>query len=111
MNDRTPATWDCGVGPVVVLVDSAFEPLIPKFMANRNKELATMTNAIATRDFETITQVAHGMKGVSGSYGFHDMTTIAGRMEQAAKAADEASIRQDLVVLASYLVRVEITYE
>ena len=30
------------------------------------------------------------MKGVSGSYGFHDMTTIAGRMEQAAKAADQA---------------------
>ncbi|GAB1724951.1 MAG: hypothetical protein GDA65_03255 [Nitrospira sp. CR1.1] len=111
MNDGTPATSDCGAGPVVVLVDSAFEPLIPKFMANRNKELVTMTAALATSDFATIRQVAHGMKGVSGSYGFHDMTTIAGRMEQAAKAADEASIRQDLVALASYLARVEITYE
>ena len=101
MSDLPPAPSDCGVGPVVVFVDSAFEPMIPKFMANRNKEVATMTDAIAQKDFDTIKQVAHGMKGVSGSYGFHDMTTIAGRVEQAAKAADEMSMRQDLVELAS----------
>lgn len=111
MSDLPPAPSDCGVGPVVVFVDSAFEPMIPKFMANRNKEVATMTDAITQKDFDTIKQVAHGMKGVSGSYGFHDMTTIAGRVEQAAKAADEVSIRQDLVALASYLARIEITYE
>ena len=111
MSDLNPAPSACGVGPVVVFVDSAFEPMIPKFMANRNKEVATMTDAIAKRDFDTIKQLAHGMKGVSGSYGFHDMTTIAGRVEQAAKAADEVSIRQDLVALSSYLARPEITYE
>jgi CheY-like chemotaxis protein/HPt (histidine-containing phosphotransfer) domain-containing protein len=108
---KESAKSGCEAGPVVVLVDSAFEPLIPTFMANRNKDITIMTDAIATRDFETIKQVAHGMKGVSGSYGFHAMTTIAGRVEQAAKAADEASIRQDLVALASYLTQVEIAYE
>jgi CheY-like chemotaxis protein/HPt (histidine-containing phosphotransfer) domain-containing protein len=108
---KESAKSGCDAGPVVVLVDSAFEPLIPTFMANRNKDITIMTDAIATRDFETIRQVAHGMKGVSGSYGFHAMTTIAGRVEQAAKAADEASIRQDLVALASYLTQVEIAYE
>lgn len=111
MSDRTPATPDCGTGPIPVFVDSAFEPLILTFMANRNKELVTMTDAIAKHDFGTIQHIAHGMKGVSGSYGFHDMTIIAGRVEQAAKAADEASIRQDLIALASYLARVEIAYE
>ncbi len=111
MSETMPASSDCGAGPVVVLVDSAFEPLIPKFMANRNKEVTTMSEAITKSDFETIRQVAHGMKGVSGSYGFHGMTTIAGRVEDAAKAADGASIRQDLVELKSYLARVEITYE
>ena len=39
------------------------------------------------------------------------MTTIAGRMEEAAKVANGTSIRQDLLELASYLTRVEITYE
>lgn len=111
MSDTIPPPSDCGAGSVVVIVDSAFEPLIPKFMANRNKEIGTMSEAIAQNDFETIRQVAHGMKGVSGSYGFHGMTILAGRMEEAAKAANGASIRQDLVELASYLKRVEITYE
>ena len=111
MSDMAPVTSSCGAGPIVVLVDSAFEPLIPKFMANRNKELATMTEALATSDFATIRQLANGMKGVSGSYGFHAMTTIAGRMEEAAKVANGTSIRQDLLELASYLTRVEITYE
>lgn len=39
------------------------------------------------------------------------MTTIAAEVEQAAKTADEATIRTHLAVLASYLARVEITYE
>ncbi len=111
MSDMTSATSRSGAGPVVVLVDSAFEPLIPKFMANRNKEVTTMSEPMAQSDFETIRQVAHGMKGVSGSYGFHGMTTIAGRVEDAAKAADGDSIRQDLVELKSYFARAEITYE
>ena len=108
---KESAKSGCSAGPVVVLVDSAFEPLIPKFMANRNKELVTMTEALASSDFAAIRQLAHGMKGVSGSYGFHAMTTIAGRMEEAAKVANGTSIRQDLLELASYLSRVEITYE
>jgi HPt (histidine-containing phosphotransfer) domain-containing protein len=110
MSEMIPVRSDGGGGPVVV-VDPAFEPLIPKFMANRNKEAATMIEALAENDFETITQVAHGMKGVSGSYGFHGMTTIAGRIEGAVKAADGASIHRHLVELASYLKRVEIIYE
>lgn len=51
------------------------------------------------------------MKGVSGSYGFPAMTVVATRLEQAAKATDERSIRTDLPILASYLERVEIVYE
>jgi HPt (histidine-containing phosphotransfer) domain-containing protein len=80
-------------------------------MTNRKKEVTTMTDALAQEDFDTIRKVAHGMKGVSGSYGFHAMTTVAARLEQAAKAAETGSIRGDLTALASYLERVEILYE
>lgn len=111
MSERTPASSDIGTGPIVVPVDSSFEPLIPKFMANRNREITVMADAVSTHDFDTIKRVAHGMKGVSGSYGFHGITTLAAHVEEAAKAADEASIRKDLATLASYLERVEIAYE
>ncbi len=111
MSEVTPASSDLESEPVVVHVDASFEPLIPKFMTNRKKELTAMTEAVSQRDFETIRKVAHGMKGVSGSYGFHAMTIVAARVEQAAKRADEVSIRNDLAALASYLERVDITYE
>ena len=111
MSEIPPPTSDVDTGPIVVLVDASFEPLIPKFMANRTKEITAMTDAVANHDFDTIKRVAHGMKGVSGSYGFHVMTTIAAHVEEAAKAADESSIRKTLATLASYLERVEITYE
>ncbi len=111
MSEMTSASSDLDSGPIVVLVDASFEPLIPKFMANRNKELTAMTAALLQGDFDAIMKAAHGMKGVSGSYGFHAMTTIAARMEQAAKTADETAIRNDLAILASYLGRVVTTYE
>lgn len=111
MSDVTSASSDLGSGPIIVHVDASFEPLIPKFMANRKKEITAMTEAVDQGDFETVRKVAHGMKGVSGSYGFPAMTVVATRLEQAAKAADERSVRADLPVLASYLERVEIVYE
>lgn len=111
MSEMTPASSDLESGPIAVQVDASFEPLIPTFMANRKKELTAMTEALVQGDFDTVRKAAHGMKGVSGSYGFHAMTTIAARMEQAAKTADETAIRNDLAIVASYLERVAITYE
>lgn len=111
MSDIAQTSSNLGSGPVVVHVDAAFEPLLPKFMTNRKKEITAMTDALAEGDFETVRKVAHGMKGVSGSYGFPEMTTVAARLEQAAKTTDGGSISRDLTALASYLDRVEIVYE
>jgi HPt (histidine-containing phosphotransfer) domain-containing protein len=111
MSEITHTSSNLGSGPVVVHVDAAFEPLLPKFMTNRKKEITTMTDALTAGDFEAVRKVAHGMKGVSGSYGFPEMTTVAARLEQAAKTADAGSIRNDLSLLASYLDRVEVVYD
>lgn len=111
MSDLAKTSPDLGSGPVVVHVDAAFEPLLPKFMTNRKNEVTTMTDALVQGDFETVRKVAHGMKGVSGSYGFPEMTTVAARMEQAAKTADAGSIRSDLAALTSYLDRIEVVFD
>lgn len=111
MSDRTTASTDLESWPAVAHVDASFGPLIPKFMTNRKKEITTMADAVTQNDFDTIRKVAHGMKGVSGSYGFPAMTAAAARLEQAAKIADGGSISRELTALASYLDRVEIIYE
>ncbi|MDH4185487.1 MAG: Hpt domain-containing protein [Nitrospira sp.] len=95
----------------IVHVDESFEPLIPKFMTNRKKEVATMTEALAAQDFETVRKVSHGMKGAGGSYGFDLISEIAAVIEQAAKTSDASIIQEKLPFLAAYLERIEVVYD
>ena len=95
----------------VVHVDASFEPLVPKFLTNRKKEVITMREALATKDFETVRTVAHGMKGAGGSYGFDRVSELAAVIEQAAKTWDASTIERDLPVLGSYLDRITVAYD
>lgn len=95
----------------VVHVDASFEPLVPKFMTNRKKEVVTMKGALAAQDFETVRKVAHGMKGAGGSYGFDRVSELAAGIEEAAKAHDSSTIEHDLPVLGSYLERITVVYD
>ncbi|GKS66193.1 histidine phosphotransfer domain-containing protein [Nitrospira sp.] len=95
----------------VVHVDASFEPLVPKFLTNRKKEVVTMREALASQDFETVRTVAHGMKGAGGSYGFDRVSELAAVIEQAAKTRDSSTIERDLPVLDSYLDRITVVYD
>lgn len=95
---------------VLVHIDAAFEPLIPKFLTNRKKEVVTMQAALAAQDYETVRTVAHGMKGAGGSYGFDRITDLAAVIEQAAKTRDASTIEHDLPALGSYLDRIKVVY-
>ncbi|MCC6140801.1 MAG: Hpt domain-containing protein [Nitrospira sp.] len=95
----------------IVHIESDFEALLPKFMANRKKEVAAMREALAQRDFETIRKIAHGMKGAGGSYGFDLITTMGATMEQAAKSGAADPIRTELDALATYLERVQVVFD
>jgi HPt (histidine-containing phosphotransfer) domain-containing protein len=98
-------------GEELVHIDASFEPLIPKFLTNRKKEVMTMQTALAAQDFETVRTVAHGMKGAGGSYGFDRITEMAAVVEQAAKTGDASTIERHLPALGSYLDRVKVVYE
>ncbi len=94
-----------------VSIDASFEPLIPKFLANRKKEVTAIQNALTAQDFETVRTLSHGMKGAGGSYGFNRITELAAVIEQAAKAADAGTIEHHLPTLGSYLDRIRVIYE
>lgn len=95
----------------LVPIDASFEPLIPKFLSNRKKEVVTMKEALAAQDFDTVRHVAHGMKGAGGSYGFARITELATAVEQAAKMHDSSTIEHNLPVLSSYLDRIKVIYK
>lgn len=83
----------------VVYVDASFEPLVPKFLTNRKKEVITMRDALASQGFETIRTVAHGMKGAYANYGVDRVSELAAVIEQAAKMRNSSTIERDLPVL------------
>lgn len=111
MSDPSLHTQSATTPPETVHIDASFEPLMPRFMANRKKEIMTMREALTGNDFETVGSVAHGMKGVGGSYGFDRITELAATIEQAAKSTDATTITQQLHVLERYVNDIQITYD
>ncbi len=111
MPDPSLSLQPMGTPSEIVHIDASFEPMMPRFMANRKKELVTMRQALTGRDFETVRSVAHGMKGVGGSYGFDRVTELAAAVEQAAKSADAATITQQLHTLEDYVKNIRIAYD
>lgn len=109
--DHTRGNEPGATGEELVRVDASFEPLVPKFLTNRKKEVITMREALASQDFETVRTVAHGMKGAGGSYGFDRVSELAATVEQAAKARDLSAIERDLPLLGSYLDRIKVVYD
>lgn len=95
----------------IVSVDASFEPLIPKFMTNRKKEVLTMQESLTAQNLDSVRKVAHGMKGAGGSYGFDRVSEIAASIEQAAKDGDAATIERNLSLLDSYLERIKVVYD
>ncbi|SPP64948.1 Hpt domain-containing protein [Nitrospira lenta] len=95
----------------IVHVEQDFEPLLPKFMTNRKREVVTMSEALARQDFDTVRKVAHGMKGAGGSFGFDLVTARAATIEQAAKTGSAASIATELALLATYLEQVQVVFD
>ena len=77
---------------IIVKVDTDIMELIPGFMENRKKNIATINEAIIGNDWETVYQVAHKIKGSAGLYGLTELSSLAKELEFAGKEknADKA---------------------
>ena len=98
-------------GKILVRADPDLADLIPGFLNNRRKDIATMQDALARGDFETVRSLGHSMKGAGGGYGFDAITEIGAALEQAAKRADAEASRKWAGELSRYLDRVEVVYD
>ena len=68
--------------------------LVPGFLANRRRDVATISAALERRDFQTLESLGHDMKGAGGSWGFPGITDIGAALEQAAMNADADASRR-----------------
>ncbi len=99
-----------GQAPILVAISQDLEPLIPGFLANRRRDLATIEACVKQGDLSTIGMLGHRMKGDGGGYGFDQISAIGDRLEQAAIDRDAATIATQAAQLADFLARVTITY-
>lgn len=54
---------------VIVEVDEGLSDLIPGFLAHKRADISAILEAVARRDYQEISHVAHRIKGERGSYG------------------------------------------
>ena len=96
---------------VAVIVDRDLEDLIPGFMERRRQDVAALRNCLACGDLEKIRICGHSMKGTGGGYGFDEISTIGGDIEQAAIDGENDRISELTDRLEKYLEQVVITFE
>jgi len=96
---------------ITVIVAKDLEDLIPTFMANRNKELGTLSVALGAGDMEQLRQLGHRMKGVGNSYGFEQISVLGKQIEDRAKIKDLSGLQTLITEYTDYLARVSIVYE
>ncbi len=92
---------------IIVHIDPDLEDLIPGFLSNRAKDVASIRALLASQDFDAIRVLGHSMKGAGGGYGFDRITDLGGTIESAAVARDAATIGAANDQLDDYLARVE----
>jgi HPt (histidine-containing phosphotransfer) domain-containing protein len=95
---------------LIVKVDRELEDLIPLFMETRNRDMAGLAKALASKDFTALHMIGHGMKGSGGAFGFHWVTDIGAIIEACALKSDAVTIEKQFALLQDYLARTEIQY-
>lgn len=96
---------------IPVIVDADIADLIPGFLNNRAKDVATLRDRAARGDFDAVRMLGHSMKGAGGGYGFDRISEIGATIETAAGRTDARSVLAAADALEDYLARVEITFE
>ena len=94
-----------------VNIDPELQEIVPSFLENRQKDVETIRESMATRDYKTIQRIGHIMKGAGGGYGFDRITELGSSLEKAAQAEDFKKIEGDLGELVRYLGGIEIKYQ
>ena len=96
---------------VLVTVPNELEPLIPRFLANRQKEIVKMQAFLAQADFDALKLAGHTLKGVGGGYGFPALSELGARFEVYADARDLQAVAAALDEYSLYMTQVDVRFE
>jgi len=81
--------------------DAEFRRIIGRFVATVQEQLTEMHQAWHRKDYGTLSELAHSIKGTGGMVGFHEFTAPAARLEESAKRETTHGIEAAIGELAS----------
>ncbi len=84
-------------------IDPKFADLIPAYLQNCRQNVIAMLDALDRRDFETVENLGHRMRGSGGMFGFPAIGNIGAALEQSAQSADADASRNLIAELSTYL--------
>lgn len=67
-----------------IVVDPELMGLLPEYLENRKHDLETLRGAVERRDFRTVQDIGHKIRGHATSYGFKPLSNICAMLERAA---------------------------
>ena len=85
-----------------------FRAIVGRFIARLAEQMSALEQAWQAKDFETIADLAHWLKGSAGSVGFADFTEPAQELEAAAKANVEADVEPLILALGQLAARIQL---
>ena len=83
--------------------DPDFADLVDWYVAEMPERVVKLQALFAAAAWDDLRRLAHQIKGAAGSYGFPQLTPLAGRLEHAiVRASPEAQIEEDLAELLAH---------
>jgi response regulator RpfG family c-di-GMP phosphodiesterase len=112
--DADEAFEETNYKDALVCVDPELEDLIPDFLEKRRKDIAKITELLASEDaksMEEIRRLGHSMKGSGGGYGFDEISRIGKAIEDAAKSNEKNVLVRLNKTLSRYLSMVKVSIQ
>jgi len=84
-------------------LDKSILPLVPEYLKNRKEDIQRIRHSLEKRNFGTIEDLGHKMKGSGKCYGFQKISMLGHRIEISAKEQNADEIEESAGLLQDYL--------
>jgi adenylate cyclase len=93
---------------IAVRPDNEIRHLVPSFLANRRRDVASLAAAADAGDFHGVGALGHAIKETGRGYAFDGITEIGSALERAAHREDAEGVHVKIDQLSEYLRRVQV---
>jgi len=84
-------------------LDKSIQPLVPEYLKNKKEDILRIRHALERRNFRTIEDLGHKMKGSGKCYGFEKISMLGHRIEIFAKEQNADKIEESVRQMQDYL--------